>query len=160
MDKATLLKMRGEDENGMSNKEIADALHVNVSTIYNLIGKQPDWITKKNREAGYVKMAQSKRLFPDEGGHSVKRKMQSFMPQREEPVKAVLVMKSLPPQPIPLHGEFMDYVIDAERKSVDVETEQGRVLLNVPADKLGMFIEELQAIQKNIGSEKPMPFWG
>lgn len=55
------------------------------------------------------------------------RKAYSFMhPEKEvaavkdEPQvthRAVLVMKTIAPQPIPLHGEFMDYTISADRQT-------------------------------------------
>ena len=87
--------------------------------------------------------------------------MKSFMPKREEePVKAVLVVKTLPPAPIPLHGEVMDYTISADRQTIEIENALGRVMMVLPAEKIQTFIEELQAIQRNIGSEKLMAFWG
>ena len=46
------------------------------------------------------------------------------------------------------------------REMIDVETEEGRTLIQVPADMLGMFIEELQAIQKNMNTAQSVPFWG
>lgn len=92
----------------------------------------------------------------------MERKMMSFMHKQPEPepVKAVLVMKSVPPTPIPLHGAVADYTISADRQTVEIENELGRVLMQLPAEKIPTFIEELTAIQKNIGSEKPMAFWG
>lgn len=91
----------------------------------------------------------------------MERKIHSYMPPRdEEPAPAaVLVMKPVK-MAIPLRGEFMHYVISPDRDLIDVETEGGRALLQVPADKLDTFIAELNAIKKNIGAEKPMQFWG
>ena len=96
------------------------------------------------------------------GGYSVERKANSFMPQREkeEPMRAVLVMKTIAPQPIPLHGEFMDYTISPDRQTVDVETDQGRCLMQIPVEKIGMFIDELDAIRRNAASGQSLPFWG
>lgn len=86
----------------------------------------------------------------------MERKAPSFMPQREDkPVDAVLVVKKAP---IRLHGACFDYTLD--EKTVEVETEEGRVLLSMDTDKLGTFIEELQAIQKNMGVAQAAPFWG
>ena len=65
MDKTQLLNMR---EEGMSNAEIAQAVGCCSVTILKLIGKQPDWITQKNRTAGYSAMAQTKREKYSEGG--------------------------------------------------------------------------------------------
>lgn len=154
--KTELLKMR---EGGMSNVAIAKSIGCSKSTIYNLIGAQPKEITSRHASEAYYR---ARNIAPEnaEGARTVERKMMSFKPQREEPAKAVLVMKTLPPAPIPLHGAFMDYTISADRQTIEEENETGRVLICVPAEKLGTFIEELQAIEKNIAAEKPMPFWG
>ena len=65
MDKTQLLKMRDE---GMSNKEIAQAVGCCDVTIRKLIGRQPDWITQKNKATGYAAMAKTKREKRSEGG--------------------------------------------------------------------------------------------
>lgn len=85
--------------------------------------------------------------------------MMSFKPQREEPepVKAVLTVKR---RDIQLAGAFMHYTVAADGSFVDVETDEGQVLISVPKDKLEAFIEELTAIKKHIGESKPMEFWG
>ena len=152
--KAELLKMR---EGGMSNAAIAASLGCSKNSVWRLIGAQPKEISRQSMREAY--RARTATADP-EGVCTVERKMQSFMPQREEPAKAVLVMKTLPPAPIPLHGEFADYTISADRQTIEVENEKGRVLILVPAEKLGTFITELQAIEKNIAAEKPMQFWG
>lgn len=153
MDKTMLLKMR---EEGMTNQEIADAVGCSKMTIYRTLGPMTtEQRSVRNRQNAYNRTAKI-----SEGGYTVERKMQSFMPQREEPAKAVLVMKTLPPAPIPLHGEFADYTISADRQTIEVENEKGRVLILVPAEKLGTFITELQAIEKNIAAENLMQFWG
>lgn len=157
MDKATLLNMR---DGGMSNAEIAVSVGCSKATIYKLIGKQPEDISKRARNAGYARAWEARRK-PAEGGYTTERKMQSFMPKREEaePASAVLVMKPVK-MPIPLRGEFMHYVISPDRDLIDVETEGGRALIQIPAEKLDTFIAELNAIKKNIGAAQPMPFWG
>lgn len=156
MDKTQLLRMR---EEGMSNAEIASAVGCCDVTLRKLIGKQPDWITQKNRAAGYSAMVQTKREKYSEGGYTVERKMQSFMPKLPdpEPVKAVLAVKR---RDIQLSGAYMHYTVSVDGSCVDVETEQGNVLISVPNDKLEAFIEELTAIKKHIGESKPMEFWG
>ena len=88
------------------------------------------------------------------------RKMQSFKPvcaKEEEPARAVLAVKR---QPIKLAGKFADYAINIARDTVEVEGESGFVTMTIPVEKIDLFIEELQAIQRNIGSDKPLPFWG
>lgn len=151
--KTELLKMR---EGGMSNAAIAASLGCSKNTVYRAIGAQPREITAKAISEGRLAALHT----PCDGGYTVERKLKSFMPPREEPAKAVLVVKTLPPAPIPLHGEVMDYTISADRQTVEIENELGRVLMQLPAEKIPTFIEELTAIQKNIGSDKPMPFWG
>ena len=159
MDKTELLKMR---EDGMTNAQIASALSCSAWSIINLIGKQPDWMTRENRRNAMQKRnleATQRRMdgtpmpapVSPRGGTAVRE---------EEPKKCVLVVKSLPPMPIPLHGEFMDYVISADRTSVDVETEQGRCLLQIPMEKIETFIAELEAIKRNASSGASGQFWG
>ena len=58
-----------------------------------------------------------------------------------------------------LAGSFMDYVVSADSKMIDVEKE-GRTLIQIPTDSLSTFINELAAISRNIGEQKPMQFWG
>lgn len=154
MDKTTLLKMR---DDGMTNAEIAVSLGCSKQTIYNLIGSMPPEMRRRifqENGANNLKAAKERR----EGGYTVERKAPSMMPQREaEPVKAVLAVKKAP---IRLSGTFMHYTICPGREMIDVETEEGRTLIQVPADMLGTFIEELTAIQKNINTAQSVPFWG
>ena len=153
MDKTQLLNMCDE---GLSNEEIAFRVGCSYQTIYRAIGKQPDHITVRRKSEGHVMIAGTART--SEGGYTVERKAPSFMPQREEePAKAVLVVKKAP---IHLHGACFDYTLDESRKSLEVETEEGRVLLSMETDKLGTFIEELQAIRKNMSVAQTAPFWG
>lgn len=87
----------------------------------------------------------------------MERKLQSFKQPEEEPKRAILAVKKAD---VYLSGSFMHYCVSADGHCVDVETEQGDVLLCVPADKLSEFIDELTAIKKHIGECKPMEFWG
>lgn len=87
----------------------------------------------------------------------MERKLQSFKHTEEEPKRAILAVKKAD---VHLSGSFMHYCVMADRGCIDIETEQGNVLLCVPADKLGEFIDELQAIKNNIVECKPMEFWG
>ena len=156
MNRADLLKMREEQE--MSNQEIADTLGCSYETVRSIIGKQPPGLTKKNRQNAAARAAANRLSDKKEGRYSVERKMQSFMPWREEePVcEAVLAVKSAP---IILAGAFMDYAVSADRKMIEVEKE-GRVLFQIPAENLEQFICELKAINRNISEVKPMAFWG
>lgn len=153
IDKTQLLRMRDE---GMSNEEIALRVGCGYQTIYRAIGKQPKEITSRRQSESHVMIAGTART--SEGGYTVERKAPSLMPQREEkPVEAVLVVKKAP---LRLHGACFDYTLDERRKTVEVETEEGRVLLIMETDKLGRFIEELQAIRKNMDKAQMAPFWG
>lgn len=157
IDRTELLAMR---EQGMSNQEIAKSLAVSYTTIFNLIGRQPKELTDASRCRGQSRRQQA--IRESRMGTPVQM---ATSPMRndvreEEPRKCILVMKSLPPAPIPLHGEFMDYIISADRTSVDVETEHGRCLLQIPMDKIGTFIAELNAIKRNVGAGTTAQFWG
>lgn len=154
MDKTALLKMR---EEGLSNLQIARKIACSPTTIYNLIGRQPTWMTERDRNAGFERW-RAKRMDGTPMPASVSPSGDAV--REEEPKKCVLVVKSLPPMPIPLHGEFMDYIISADRTSVDVETEQGRCLLQIPMEKIDTFIAELEAIKRNASSGAAGQFWG
>lgn len=154
MDKTTLLKMR---DDGMTNAEIAVSLGCSKQTIYNLIGSMPPEMRRRifqENGANNMKAAKERR----EGGDTVERKAPSMMPQREaEPVKAVLAVKKTDTH---LTGTYKNYVVAADRSCIDVETDDGRTLLNIPADMLGTFIEELTTIQKNMNTVQSVQFWG
>lgn len=160
MDKVTLLKMR--DEEGMTLKEIARSVGCSTATISKIIGPMTPEERRKRQAQGGKNGSRTRWSEKTEGGYVAERKMQSFMPQREqeEPKRAVLVMKTIAPQPIPLHGEFMDYTISPDRKTVDVETDQGRCLMQIPVEKISLFIDELDAIRRNAASGQALPFWG
>lgn len=160
MDKTTLLRMR--DEEGMTYEEMATALGCSKTTLANILGPMTPEERKRRRLEGIKRSKEARRCNSHEGGYSVERKANSFMPQREkeEPMRAVLVMKTIAPQPIPLHGEFMDYTISPDRQTVDVETDQGRCLMQIPVEKIGLFIDELDAIRRNAANGQALPFWG
>ena len=86
--------------------------------------------------------------------------MKSFMPQPEESEQERAAVLAVKKSPVCLSGAYMCYCVSAERDTVDVETAEGRVLMQIPADKLETFIAELGAIKNNIGAERPMQFWG
>lgn len=161
MDKTVLLKMR---EDGMTNKEIANALDCSPGSIYNLIGRQPEEMTRQSRvkNASNARSAQAQRRM-DGTLMSVPASVLArgdSIAREEEPKKCVLAVKPLLSMPIPLHGQFMDYVISADRTSVDVENEQGRCLLQIPMEKIDTFIAELNAIKRNVGAGTTAQFWG
>lgn len=160
MDKTQLIKMR---EGGMSNIAIAKSLGCSQSTVYKILGPMPKEMRSRiAREAG-ARGGAAKWSKTSEGGYTVERKMHSFMhasevleqPEREQ-AAAILAVKRAP---IMLAGSFMDYVVSADSKMIDVEKE-GRTLIQIPTDSLSTFINELAAISRNIGAEKPMQFWG
>lgn len=157
MDKTTLLKMR--DEEGLSYDEMAVRVGCSKSTLHRLLGPMSREERSKRQSAAGKKGSATLWGKTSEGGYRVERKTQSFRPQRNEPapVKAVLAVKK---SPIRLSGAFMHYTICPGREMIEAETAEGRVLMQIPADMLGTFIEELTAIQKNIGQAQPMEMWG
>lgn len=160
MDKTVLLRMR--DDEGMTYQEMATALGCSKSTLINILGPMTPEERARRRAEGAKRGREAKWMKSPEGGYTTERKMKSCMPQREqeEPKRAVLVMKTIAPQPIPLHGEFMDYTISPDRQTVDIETEQGGRLMQIPVEKIGMFIDELDAIRRNVASGQELLFWG
>lgn len=157
MDKTVLLRMR--DEEGMTYQEMATALGCSKSTLANILGPMTPEERAKRKAEGAKRSAETRWRKSPEGGFNTERKMKSFMPQREkeEQKRAVLVLKPVAPQPIPMHGEFMDYTISPDRQTVDVETEQGRCLMQIPVEKIGLFIDELDAIRRNAESGAGLP---
>lgn len=145
LSRSELMSMR---ETGMSNADIAQSLGCSVGTVYKLIGKQPPEMSRANRSA--ARMDGTPQGKPRGGVE-----MESEIPKR-----AVLVVKPTEPQPINLHGAFMDYFIPADRSRIDVETPEKRCLMQIPAEMLDTLIDELNAIRNNIGSEQALPFWG
>ena len=157
MDKTQLLRMR--DEEGMTIGEIALRVGCSRATIHKILGPMTPEQRRARQALGGKRGADTRYGRTDKGGCTVERKMKSFMPQGEEPepVKAVLAVKK---SPIRLSGAFMHYTICPGRALGEVETDEGRVLMQIPADKLEGFIEELTAIRKNIGKAQPMEMWG
>ena len=127
MNRADLLSMR---EGGMGNAAIAKSLGCSKDTVYSIIGKQPEEITRRNRREAAERAREAKL---SEGERVVNRvvKALSYTPKREEE-KAVLVLKPMQVA-IPLHGSYMDYTISADRKTVDVDNSLGRTLMQIPA---------------------------
>lgn len=144
--KPELLTMR---EGGMSNAEIASSLGCSTASVYSLIGAQPKEMTSINRQRGARARSNTTVQSSSVVAHSA--------PQAEqEPKKAVLAVKATP---VLLSGGFMEYVVSADRKTVDVETREGRCLMQIPADKLDLFIKELSAIKANMNNTSPLQFW-
>ena len=158
MDKTQLLRMR--DEEGMTIGEIALRVGCSKATVQKILGPMTPEQRRARQALGGKRGTDTRYGRTDEGGYTVERKMQSFKPQREEadePVKAVLAVKKTP---IRLSGAFMHYTICPGREMIDVETDEGRTLIQVPADMLGTFIEELTAIRKNMNTAQSASFWG
>lgn len=156
MNKDELLKMR--HDRFMSNAQIARELGVSQSTIYNLIGPMPkEMLREKRKEYGYrgamvkygMDSAAEKSL---EGVRETVAEPEVIPAQREEPAaKPALALR---PSVLQLWGDFGHYTISEKRDQIDMENSEGRVLINVPADKLETFIAELQAIARNIGGSR------
>ena len=157
MDKTQLLRMR--DEENMTYDEMAAAVGCSKTTLCKILGPMSPEQRAERKRAGGRKSSANRWSKSSEGGYTVERKLQSFKPQREEPepVKAVLTVKR---RDIQLAGAYMHYTVSASGSCVDVETEQGNVLISVPNDKLDAFIEELTAIRHHLGDVKTMEFWG
>ena len=149
LDRCTLLRMR---EEGMSNREIAANIGCSYNSIHRLIGPQPKEMSLENRSKAIRSRVSS--------ANTAKPEEAEVTSVDVNPFKAVLAVKFVAPQPIPLHGYFMDYCISADRQMIDVETAGGRCLMQIPVDKLDTFIDELNAIKRNINTENPSPFWG
>lgn len=145
LSRSELMSMR---DTGMSNADIAQSLGCSVAMVYKLIGKQPPEMSRANRSAARMDGT-------PQGKSRCGMEMDSEIPKR-----AVLVVKPTEPQPINLHGAFMDYFIPADRSRIDVETPEKRCLMQIPAEMLDTLIEELNAIRNNIGSDTVLPFWG
>ena len=153
MSKSELMSMR---ETGMSNIDIARSLGCSPATVIKLIGKQPREMTIANRRGAATHMNTVRRM---DGTPSETFRGGAQMPE-EAPKRAALVVKPTEPQPISLHGACMDYHIPADRSRIDVETAEGRCLMQIPAEMLDTLIDELNAIKNNIHSDAVLPFWG
>lgn len=161
MNKDELLKMRSE--RFMSNSQIAHELGVSQSTIYNLIGPMPkEMLREKRKEWGYkgalVKYGRDYQNTPEEEPATpALAAIRPEPPKPEEKSKPALAIK---PSVLQLWGDFGHYTISEARDMIDVENGEGRVLINVPADKLDTFIAELSAISRNIaGSRSHVEMW-
>ncbi len=119
-----LMTMR--EEQGMSNQDIADALGVNVQTIYNYIGKMPKEL--------YKPRTRKEPAVPAPG-------------KVEEPApEACLVVQN---RTIELHGLENTYIIDSKKGEVLVNmSDESGMIINF--DKLPALVNELRAIQRKI----------
>lgn len=144
--KPELLTMR---EGGMSNAEIASSLGCSTASVYGLIGAQPKEMTSMNRQRGARARVNTTEQSPSPVAQNAPQAAQ-------EQKQAVLAVKATP---VLLSGGFMEYVVSAGRKSVDVETHEGRCLMQIPADKLDLFIKELSAIKANMNNANTLQFW-
>lgn len=166
LNKDELLKMRSE--RFMSNSQIAHELGVSQSTIYNLIGAMPkEMLREKRKEWGYkgalIKYGYDYQNPPTEDPAAQETAIpapaaiQPELPKAEERIKPALALK---PSVLQLWGDFGHYTISEARDRIDVENEEGRVLIAVPAEKLDAFIAELSAISRNLaGSRARTVMW-
>lgn len=160
LDKAELLRMR---EEGMSDSQIGAKLGVSYSTVYDLIGPMPAemraWKRKEFGAMGGRKSGANRAAALEIEETPVQETIEA--PEEIKPTeperKRVLAVK---PSELHLWGDFGCYTVTEKRDQIDVENSEGRVLLNIPAEKLDVFIEELQAIARNLaGSKQRVEMW-
>lgn len=131
-----LLTMRNEQ--GMTNREIAEALDVSRSSIYRLIGG-----------GGPRRAVIRKTSTP------------SLMHPGKEEIPACLKVETAPINLAGAYGkytiEYGKYTIDEDRTYITVSGEAGGYCLvgSIPLDQLSTFIKELQAIERNISNAQP-----
>lgn len=123
--------MRMREEEGMTNKEIADSLDVHYQTVLKIIGRQPQ---------GFRRTSGSRVAAPD----TVYR---SAAPVEEPP--ACLFVED---RAISLAGMFGSYQIAIKEERVTVNVND--TLISVPFDLFGEFINELSAIQRKLDGLK------
>lgn len=127
-----LLRMR---EDGMTNREIADALDVSYKAVLAAIGKQPKELRKKPEFHTPVLPP------PTYASEPASR-------AEEEIASASLVVAN---KYIELAGLFGNYSIPIHDRVVNINTSD-HGSMQVPFDKLDDFILELQAIQRKVPS--------
>ena len=121
-----LMTMR--EEQGMSNREIADSIGCSYYTVLRLIGKQP---------AAYRKTPEASSVVP------APRRV--FRAEEEEVVPASLVLAG---RTLTLQGEVGKYEIDSSSQTVHIQIpEQGR--FSVSLDSLKILHSEIAAIIRN-----------
>lgn len=121
-----LLAMR---EAGMTNRDIADTLHIAIGTVRKYIGPQPG----KNWH-DYIKRREAEPFTAPR---------QNVEP-KPEPVNNPAARLVVTNRTIKLTGEIASYTVDAKDAMVMIEAEDGLELLNF--DDLKKFTDELQAI--------------
>lgn len=120
-----MLKMR---ENGMTNRDIANAFGVHVQTVKKRIGPEGRY----RRGVRYINIVPQKKEEP------------------EEQYSASLVVQN---KSIELDGTYGRYVVDFREKKVIAsiaKTEEAEEMFSVEFEKIETLINELQAIRRNI----------
>ena len=123
-----LMTMR---ESGMTNHEIADVLGTSYKAVLAAIGRQPKELRKKPEFHTEI-------LPPPTYAQEQKQ---------EEPNACLVVANRL----VELEGTFGSYNIPIRKGIVNITSKECGDL-QVPFDKLGDFINELQAIQRKMSS--------
>lgn len=118
-----LLHMR---EDGMSNQEIAKALDVSYQTVLRVIGQQPSSL----RKPAVRNFAALMNAAP--------------IQEKEEPEACLAVLN----RNVSLMGDFAEYSLDCSDDILTVKVGEGTV--SVPFQKIGLLMNELAAIQRNI----------
>ena len=118
-----LLHMR---EDGMSNQEIANALDVSYQTVLRVIGKQPSNL----RKPAVRNFAAPMNAAP--------------IHEKEEPEACLAVLS----RNVSLMGNLAEYSLDCAEDILTMKVGEGTVC--VPFQKIGLLINELAAIQRNI----------
>lgn len=124
-----MLRMR---EEGMSNKAIGDALGVSSQTIYRHIGPQGPEIRRQ----------------PVYGGKPKPYHEPEVEKKEEYPACLVVVNRA-----ISLKGTVCHYEIDPKSKLLKIIMEDG-ANMKLDFEKFGTFVEELEAIKRNISTLK------
>lgn len=109
---------------GMSNREIADALDVSYTTVLAYIGKQPSGMRKYSKYTDDVEIIPSVVEAP-----------------------ACLVMQN---KVIELHGLVGTYEINCKQQHVDVM--YGETVLRLTFEEMNNFADELKAISRKLDS--------
>ena len=123
------------EEEGMTNKEIAERLGLSVATIYHYLGKMPPEMVRKAKS---------------EGGRAggTARWCAAPTPPQEEPDAVLLVTGRV----IALKGESATYTINCGNSSVSCTIRDRVFQLNL--DELPAVIAELSAIQRKCDALK------
>ena len=130
-------EMREMRANGMTNQDIANSLNVSYQTIYKYLGPQP---SRGGRVASTLPMEIAKPKEPE--------------PESEKPAVLLVVNRVLN-----LAGKKASYTIDAHKKLVEIEFDNGG-RGEIPYGDWEIFADEVDAIRRNLkGQTVPPEMW-